>query len=166
MDKNAYLLGVLVALAGNLVHCAVGPIWIARNVNDPLPPFAIVAGYDSNRDPIYVARASHNGEVVPAKFIPNKKLAFISWAGKEITKNDFEILTGHEHSWHPAKGGNVPPGALRTGHTADGEPLYVGRASFAGSLTPGKVHPSKGCMYVSYGGGEQCLKEYEVLAVP
>ncbi|XP_060654649.1 uncharacterized protein LOC132790206 [Drosophila nasuta] len=137
--------------------------WIARNVRDHLPPLAIVAGYDSNRDPIYVARARHNGEMLPAKFIPNKKQAYVSWGGKEITKNDFEILTGHKHSWHPAKGGKVHPGALRAGQTSGGEPLYVGRAYFAGSLTPGKVHPSHGCLYISYGGAEKRLEEYEVL---
>ncbi|XP_034108485.2 uncharacterized protein LOC127564999, partial [Drosophila albomicans] len=143
-----------------------GPKWTARNVKDPLPPFAIVAGYDSNRDPIYVARASHNGEMLPAKFIPNKKQAYVSWGGEEINKHDFEILTGQGHSWVPTRGGKVPPGALRAGQTSDGETLYVGRAFFAGSLTPGKVHPSHGCLYIPYGGAEKRLEDYEVLAIP
>ncbi|XP_062131705.1 uncharacterized protein LOC133842566 isoform X2 [Drosophila sulfurigaster albostrigata] len=139
------------------------PKWNTRSVKDPLPPSAILAGHDSDNDPIYVGRARHKGEMLTAKFIPNKKQAYVSWGGKEITKNKLEVLTGQGHSWVPTRGGKVPPGALRVGQTSDGEALYVGRAFFAGSLTPGKVHPSHGCLYIPYGGAEQRLVEYEVL---
>lgn len=133
---------------------------------DALPPYAIAAGHDSDNDPIYVGRAYHNGDMLPAKVIPNKQQAYVAWGGEEINKHDFEILTGHHYVWIPASGGEVPPHALRVGQTSDGEPLYVGRGYFAGSLTPGKVHPSHGCLYIPYGGAEQRLEAYEVLVQP
>lgn len=131
-----------------------------------LPPLAVVAGHDSDQDPIYVGRAVHNGDVLPAKVIPNKQQAYVAWGGEEINKHDVEILTGHNYCWVSASNGSVPPHALRVGRTSDGEPLYVGRGYFAGSLTPGKVHPSHGCLYIPYGGAEQRLEAYEVLVMP
>lgn len=38
-----------------------------------------------------------------------------------------------------ANNGEVPVGALASGHTEDGEPLFVGRGEIDGSLTVGKV---------------------------
>ncbi|KAM7342289.1 uncharacterized protein ACRADG_009754 [Cochliomyia hominivorax] len=140
--------------------------WVATNVYEDLPPFAIHAGHDSDGDPIYVGRAYHNGDMLPAKVIPNKKQAYVAWGGEEINKHDVEILTGHHYVWIPSSGGSVPPHALQVGQTSDGEPLYVGRGHWAGSLTPGKIHPSHGCLYIPYGGGEHKLENYEVLVQP
>lgn len=65
--------------------------------------------------------------------------------------------------WVSAANGYVPPSALKTGVTSDGEPLYIGRGYYHGSLTPGKIHPSHGCLYIPYAGSEHCISEYEVL---
>ncbi|XP_026841400.1 uncharacterized protein LOC6590718 isoform X1 [Drosophila persimilis] len=140
--------------------------WISRNVFDQLPPCAIVAGHDSDNDPIYVGRAYHNGDMLPAKVIPNKNQAYVAWGGEEINKHDVEILTGDHYVWIPASGGHVPPHALRVGQTSDGEPLFIGRGYFQGSLTPGKVHPSHHCLYIPFGGKEHSLEAYEVLVQP
>jgi hypothetical protein len=51
----------------------------------------------------------------------------------------FQVLAGCEAAWVPAAGGKLPDGALPSGETEDGEPLFVGRASHEGSLTVGKV---------------------------
>jgi hypothetical protein len=54
----------------------------------------------------------------------------------------------------------VPDGAVST--ECD---KYVGRARYSGSLIPGKIDTAAGhnCAYVSYGGKEISLNEYEVL---
>jgi len=39
----------------------------------------------------------------------------------------------------PTSGSQAPPGALISGQSEQGEPLYVGRVQHEGSLTPGKV---------------------------
>ncbi|XP_030385452.1 uncharacterized protein LOC115632442 isoform X2 [Scaptodrosophila lebanonensis] len=140
--------------------------WVPCNVYGGLPPFAIVAGNDSDGDTIYVGRAYHNGDMLPAKIIPSKQQAYVAWGGEEINKHDFEVLTGHHYCWIPESGGRVPPHALRVGQTTDGEPLFVGRGHYHGSLTPGKVHPSHGCLYIPYGGAEHKLDSYEVLVQP
>jgi hypothetical protein len=51
----------------------------------------------------------------------------------------FQVLTGCEAAWVPAASGQLPDGALPSGETEDGEPLFVGRASHEGTLTVGKV---------------------------
>lgn len=49
------------------------------------------------------------------------------------------MLTGCEAAWLPVAGGQLPEGALPSGETEDGEPLFVGRASHEGTMTVGKV---------------------------
>jgi Protein of unknown function (DUF3421) len=49
------------------------------------------------------------------------------------------------------------------GHAADGELLYIGRAKHVDSVTPGKIHPSHGCLYIAYGGAEIKFCTYEIL---
>lgn len=59
--------------------------------------------------------------------------AFLSPSNKnktELDKNSF---------WVAGSLGSIPAGAIEGGQEADGEPLYVARAEYEGSLTPGKV---------------------------
>ncbi|GBP16976.1 hypothetical protein EVAR_101991_1 [Eumeta japonica] len=65
--------------------------------------------------------------------------------------------------WIQSSNGCVPAGAVPAGNTVQGETLYVGRAKYQGSLTPGKLHPSHRMMYMSYGGQEIPHNAYEVL---
>lgn len=39
-----------------------------------------------------------------------------------------------------ANNGEIPVGAISSGHTEDGEPLFIGRGSHDGSVTVGKVN--------------------------
>jgi len=75
------------------------------------------------------------------------------------------LFTGRGHhgvelcvSWIPSSGGQIPHNAVAAGHDT-----FVGRAKFNGELIPGKVpRGHQGC-YVSWGGVEHCIKQYEVL---
>jgi hypothetical protein len=58
------------------------------------------------------------------------------------------VLTGCQAAWIPASGGQLPEGALPSGETEDGEPLFVGRASHEGTLTVGKVRTWTGTQTV------------------
>lgn len=54
--------------------------------------------------------------------------------------------------------GSVPETAFQGGFCITGddiETLYVGRAAYQGSLTPGKIQLSHGRLYIPYGGREQ-----------
>jgi hypothetical protein len=84
---------------------------------------------------------------------------------KKVPCMNYQVLTGPPAalSWIDATNGEVPPNAVVGGSEPGGEVIYIGRAIHNGTVTVGKVHPSHGCCYVSYGGEEICFKEYEIL---
>lgn len=128
-----------------------------------LPEGAIQAGHDADGTLIYVGRAFHDGDLLPAKVLPDKQVAYVPYGGQEIAKHEYEVLCGGNVQWVQSGHGDVPPNAVLGGHCGNGEPLYVGRSHFSGSLTPGKVHPSHGNLYIPFGGSEVPIKEYEIL---
>lgn len=123
------------------------------------------AGRDADGSPIYVGRAFHAGDMLPAKVIPNLGVAFVSHSGQELTLVEYEILRTGEFVWEFALNGEIPQGAVEAGRTLDGEKLYFGRAIHEGTQTPGKVQASHGCLYIPFNGEEVALTEYEVLVV-
>lgn len=104
------------------------------------PDNPVLAGNDADGSLLYVIRAHHNGDLIPGKGIPNKNAAYISYAGSEHLKDDFEVLChGNKLSWQHTSFNNIPPRAVHGGRTVNGEILYIGRAYHLDSLTPGKV---------------------------
>ena len=93
--------------------------WITAR-NGQVPHGAVCAGRDVSGGPIFVARAHHNGDIVPGKLvqsttvhcfenhchgrkgIPGDRLwvknanptsrMYLSWGGAEHYKNDYEVL--------------------------------------------------------------------------
>ncbi|XP_041968107.1 uncharacterized protein LOC121725282 [Aricia agestis] len=120
-------------------------------------------GWDGS--PLWVIRAHHNGNLVPGKLAIHHKAAYIPFAGLEVPVHNFEVLCAQQNAvqWIPANNGSVPPQAIIAGNTHSAEPLYIGRVRHRGSLTPGKVHPSHNCCYISFGGSETSYRQYEVL---
>lgn len=53
--------------------------------------FKVHAGQDVDGAPIYVGRAYHDGDQVPAKVIPSKNVAYIPYGGTEIPKHQFDV---------------------------------------------------------------------------
>lgn len=140
---------------------------------------------------VYVGRAHHAGHWLPAKVIPSKTVAYVPYAGAEIPKYQyqvhftsglwpsvsvllgdssfhrfyysFQILCGTVFEWVASTSGLVPEGAVMAGLESNGEPLYVGRAYFRNTLTPGKVQCSHNCLYIPFDGAERSISQYEVL---
>lgn len=56
-----------------------------------VPPNAVLAGNDVDGAPIYVGRCSHEGDLLPAKVLPTKNVAYVSHGGNEIRKQEFEV---------------------------------------------------------------------------
>ncbi|XP_023032752.1 uncharacterized protein LOC6638414 isoform X1 [Drosophila willistoni] len=137
--------------------------WVHSTPYAALPPYAVIGGHDSDGTPIYVGRSFHEGENLPAKVIPSKGCAYVAYGGQEHQKTHYEVLVGQGFAWVGSGGGAIPPNAVRSGTTRQGEPLYVGRGHYSNSLTVGKVHPSHGCLYVPFGGQEVRINTYEVL---
>lgn len=40
---------------------------------------------------IYVGRAFHEGDMIPAKVIPEKNVAYVAWGGQEHPKHSYEV---------------------------------------------------------------------------
>lgn len=126
-------------------------------------PHAAIGGVDVDGTTLYVGRAFHEGDHLPGKVPAGRGIIYVPHGGQEVSHHEFEILCGGNLSWIPSGHGAVPPNAVRGGHTAGGEPLYIGRTHLEGSLTCGKVHPSNGALYVPFGGAEVSFQTYEVL---
>ncbi|KAK7862740.1 hypothetical protein R5R35_002512 [Gryllus longicercus] len=78
----------------------------------------------------------------------------------------FPLRTGSSHPLFPrqsAENGKIPCGAVWAGLDKNGDNMYVARARHEQDLLPGKVVPSKGGMFVSYGGQEHSKCAYEVM---
>lgn len=144
-----------------------GASWQFVGPDSPIVPLdkAVRAGRDADGSPIYVGRAFHAGDMLPAKVVPALGVAFVSHSGQEITVDEYEILRTGDFVWEFAVNGEIPTGAVESGRTVDGEKLYYGRAIHEGTQTPGKVQASHGCLYIPFNGEEVALNEYEVLVV-
>lgn len=68
--------------------------WMHRVAGQPLPQGAVVGGRDIDGTQIYVGRALHDGDMIPAKVIPEKDVAYVAHGGQEHAKHSFEVRTG------------------------------------------------------------------------
>lgn len=134
--------------------------WVAAKEGE-VPPNAIPAGFDNEQ--LYVARANHEGAILPGKLVPSHGVCYVPWGGGEHGVAEYEVLTACDVTWMPATEGEVPSGALASGESEDGEVLYVGRATHEGVVSVGKVQGSHKVCYIPYGGQEIAYPEYEVL---
>jgi len=136
------------------------PCWIPAS-NGEVPPDAPEGGIDG--EPLFIARARHEGDLIPGKLVPSHRVAYVSYGGGEHPHSDYEVLVGCHPRWIQVEGANIPPDAVPAGETSDGEPLFIGRVHHEGSVTLGKVQPSHGTCYIPYGGQEMAFQSYEVL---
>ncbi|KAK6617621.1 hypothetical protein RUM44_005209 [Polyplax serrata] len=135
------------------------------DLDGTLPRTAVKSGLDKDGGKLYVGRAIHEGEMHPAKIVPNHECAYISFCGEEIRKDEYEFLCSGScvTAWEACEGGLVPYNAVVGGYTSENEKLYIGRVFHDGTLTPGKIQPSReGCL-IPYGGEELLFSSYEVL---
>ncbi|XP_014366080.2 uncharacterized protein LOC106716925 isoform X1 [Papilio machaon] len=137
-------------------------VWMDASSGQVVPG-AVVGGQDCSGEPLYVARAQHEGAMLPGKLVTSHGCAYVPWGGQEHGKGQYQVLVGGPNNWVPVSGSNIPPGAFPGGESEDGEPLYIGRVRHEGSITTGKVQPSHGVCYIPFGGQELGFPDYEVL---
>ncbi len=142
--------------------------WVPASGGD-CPPGALRGGREDDGTPLFVARGPYQGSLTPGKLNRQFRNALIPYGGREVSLPDYEVLVADGGSapdwnrdWARAADGEVPRGAFRAGREADGTPLYVIRARYAGGFCPGKVNPAHGTGYISYGGKEILVEDYEV----
>lgn len=71
--------------------CVLAYRWVSRHIGQSLPESSVKGGKDVDGCTIYVGRAFHNGDTVPAKVIPEKQAVYICHGGEEHLKNEFEV---------------------------------------------------------------------------
>ncbi|VDP79822.1 unnamed protein product [Echinostoma caproni] len=129
-----------------------------------LPEGALGIGQD-----VYVARAIHENEFVPGKFVPATKHTFIPYGGGEHPHSVYQVLCvtgiqcGKCYKWVPDEGGHVPKDSVVASIAGDGQPVYIARAEMNGQKVVGKVHTGHKNAYFPSGGKEVPLDHYEVL---
>ncbi|RWS21267.1 uncharacterized protein B4U80_05885 [Leptotrombidium deliense] len=137
--------------------------WIDAG-NGYIPDGAVPGGEDVNGEPLFVGRVIQAGDTLPGKIVPSHGVCYVAYGGAEHAHNNYQVLvSNYGLKWKHAKDGHVKKRAIMGGCTADGEPLFIGRAYHDGSLVIGKVHPSHGTLYFPFGGQEHSADHYEVL---
>lgn len=71
----------VMAGVGNWVDASAGQI----------PPGAVVGGQDCNGEPLYVARAQHEGALIPGKLCASHGCTFVPWGGQEHSKPQYQV---------------------------------------------------------------------------
>lgn len=66
------------------------PRWV-QSRGGSVPPNAVVGGSDCSGEPMYVARAHHEGALLPGKLVPSHGVAYVAWGGRENPKQDYEV---------------------------------------------------------------------------
>ena len=116
---------------------------------------------------MYIGRAAHGGDLIPGYVDCSNNLLSLPWGGRDHLKKEYEILVSNgkaNYGWIRSSSGKVPQNAIPGGYTSTDEILYIGRKIHEGVMTLGKVQPSHGCLYTSYGGYEiSHIYDYEVL---
>lgn len=127
-----------------------------------LPLNAVLAGYDIDGKTMYVGRAFHKGDYIPAKAFNIINLATFPYNGAELFVMKFEYLVGDKYIWVP--GQPFPTGAIVVNPLSKNEHLYVGRCNHSNSLVCGKFLRSKNCLYIPFGLKEVAITEnFEIL---
>jgi Protein of unknown function (DUF3421) len=132
-----------------------------------LPSYANQAGHESDKTPLYVARAEYEGGTHPGKYRSGWNAASISYGGREVWVPDYAVWTGHLSDGSPGQWVSIDA-ALRfdpvfCGAESDLTPLYAARASHGGSLQLGKWRKGWTAASIPYGGQELWLTSAEVL---
>jgi hypothetical protein len=70
--------------------CSGGLSWVPCS-GGSAPGDAVRAGQDQDGGPILAGRAFHEGDLLPAKVTPTHGCAFVSHAGQEHVKHDYEV---------------------------------------------------------------------------
>jgi len=146
-----------------------GPtVWVLTQ-GKRIPNGAIVIGDEHGRS-LYSSRAFHEGGLVIGKASQEfHKGCVIGYADDEIEVDEYEVLVGDMNRlrWVSANGklnaANLGHRPVEGGHEKDGTAVYVARVPYKGATHPGKASEKLGGAYITYGGKEVVVQDYQVL---
>ncbi|KAF7987326.1 hypothetical protein HCN44_003088 [Aphidius gifuensis] len=164
--KNKEALSIKTAELRNLEEkSTAGFKWVKYLGNHQVEPDMVEIGVDHDGLKLVIGRASHNGDILPAKVKPEHGVAYVSYNGVEYGKTDYEIMFQTHFDWVRVENGHVPSDAVPGGKTIDGKILYVGRTIHDKVYCAGKVDPKSNKLLIPYGGKEIEYTSYEVLVM-
>ncbi|KAL1471649.1 hypothetical protein MTO96_023564 [Rhipicephalus appendiculatus] len=67
-----------------------------------------------------------------------------------------------EFRWVACRANELPENAVPGGDDTKGDVTYIGRATYADEVIPGKVVPSRGFCYIPHGGAEHLFRDCQV----
>ncbi len=129
--------------------------WVSSGQN--LPRGAVLAGRSPAGD-LYVCRGSYRDGTHIGKLFKGK--CNIGWGGKEVTLDEYQVLSAPRARWLRAQSGQIPAGAVRGGNEGNAE-MYVCRGYYKDGEHPGKTW--RGHCNIGWGGQEIELNDYDVL---
>jgi hypothetical protein len=121
--------------------------------NGVVPPDAIRAGQDDDGTDLYVCNAFFGGGQQPGKLRSSFRGCDISWGGEEHIVSTYQVLVP-EWSGYPPLREFRDAFDFPAGKDINGAPLYVCRASYLGSVQPGKTQQGWSTCNFGYGGKE------------
>ena len=136
--------------------------WVDADVSDSAAR-ARPAGKSPDGTPSFLIRALFQGSLIPGKFNPKAKAAYVPWGGKENPVKNFELYIGPQLWLTPESRNALTANAVVAGKEADGTPLYAIRAPSGAALVPGKFNPKTKEAYISIGGKEVKVDNFEFL---
>lgn len=85
------ILITLVLIGTLLLSSSQAQEWIPWNDVSGVPSGQMPRGHEANYQPLYIIRASANGDLMPGKFNSDLKKGWISYSGGEHTVTSFEV---------------------------------------------------------------------------
>lgn len=134
--------------------------WVSYKKGEPYPRGIVIAGYDEENYPIAVARFTVEGDLLPGTLRLRNCDLNVSWDGRKwIAGNNFQILCNGNVEWVESHFGHVHSQAVKggkayAGDSVDFEELFIGKITFNGVETVGKVHPEHRCLYIAWNDRE------------
>lgn len=75
----------------NVLPTISGYYWVSTTARYGVPSSAVRGGVDQDGTQIYVGKAYHEGDWIPAKVIPEKKVAYVAYGGQEHAKSEYQV---------------------------------------------------------------------------
>ncbi|KAF7282147.1 hypothetical protein GWI33_003113 [Rhynchophorus ferrugineus] len=74
--------------------------WVDSHSSYGVPSTALRGGHDIDGAEIFVGRAFHEGDWLPAKVIPDKRIAYVAYGGSEHMKHDYQFAAYLQTIWN------------------------------------------------------------------
>jgi hypothetical protein len=137
-------------------------MWVPADVTNNASA-AFPSGTSPDGTPSYLIRSPFRGGLVPGKYNPKAKKAYVPWGGLENSVTTFELYVGRG-TWVPGSPAGPPPhNAVAAGSEADGTPLLAIRSKIDKAVVPGKFNVKTKEASVSLGGKEVKAASFEFL---